>query len=438
MIELLYGLEYWRTKKFINSTEYLSVDELNAIQFCLLRSLCEYSCSYLKFYNSYPSVLQSDDINNFIYWFKRLPILDKTIVRSDIDLFLARSSRLGIRKNTGGSTGEPFVFYLDRFVTRQREKAFIFDQWGRVGYTPGDLIFNLRGSMPGKGFFVKHDHIFNVRSASSIDMSPATVHRYVSYINKTRPSFIQGYPSTIYQLALLMNLKNQSIDCQIKAVFCGSEKLFQYQRDLISRTFNCRVFSWYGHSEYQVLAGECECSNKLHIYPQYGYTELIPCGQYDEDGKEIFEIVATGFNNRFMPLLRYRTCDYVIPSSDQQCDCGRSYYLIDDVIGRVQEFVVDRSGNLISVTPLIYGQHYNQFEKIYEFQIIQKVEGEILFLIDKASLISERELEILCQNIQELVCDRLAVSYKFTDAIEKSKIGKRRTVVQYLNINNYL
>lgn len=85
------------------------------------------------------------------------------------------------------------------------------------------------------------------------------------------------------------------------------------------------MFGWYGHSEYQILAGECEYSNKLHVYPQYGYTELIPTGKKHINGKDIFEIVATGFNNYYMPILRYRTQDYATLADNQKCKCGRNY-----------------------------------------------------------------------------------------------------------------
>ena len=243
----------------------------------------------------------------------------------------------------------------------------------------------------------------------------------------------------MFLLASLISDSNKpTLDFQPKAVFCGSEKLFPYQRELIAKTFGCRVFNWYGHSEYQILAGECEYSNKLHIYPQYGYTELIPTGLQNENGKEIHEIVATGFNNRFMPFLRYRTKDYAILSDNQCCDCGRHYTLIDEVIGRVQEFIVDRNETLISVTPIIYGQHYKEFEKITEFQIIQEKVGKIEILVDSKSDIPEKELEMFAGRIENLLSKRIDVSAHFADEIKRTDIGKQRTVIQLLNIENYM
>ena len=62
------------------------------------------------------------------------------------------------KATTGGSTGQPFVFYMDRFKTRQIEKAFIFNMWSRVGYKFGDSIFNLRGRAPQKNKFMEEKH----------------------------------------------------------------------------------------------------------------------------------------------------------------------------------------------------------------------------------------------------------------------------------------
>lgn len=76
-----------------------------------------------------------------------------------------------------------------------------------------------------------------------------------------------------------------------RAILCGSEKPFHFQREKIEAVFGYRVFSWYGYSEYLVLGGEYEHSQTYHFYPQYGYIELLPTGIGNENGREIFEAV---------------------------------------------------------------------------------------------------------------------------------------------------
>jgi len=57
-----------------------------------------------------------------------------------------------------------------------------------------------------------------------------------------------------------------------------------------------------------------------------------------DDG--LFELVGTGFNNVSMPLIRYRCGDLVRPApAEERCACGRSFPLIEEVVGRVDDSI---------------------------------------------------------------------------------------------------
>ena len=329
------------------------------------------------------------------------------------------------------------VFYMDRFFTRQVEKAFMFDQWSRIGYKFGDKIYNIRGRTPKKGKFIHHDKIFNIYSASSFNLTYTDLSTYIDSLNAIKPDFLHGYPSTIYQLASMIETKRRILDHRVKAVLCCSEKLFDFQRDKIESIFGCRVYTWYGHSEYLALGGACEYSDKLHFFPQYGYTELIPTGIFDEKGNKIFEIVATGFNNRVMPLIRYQTGDYAIKSDQKHCRCGRDYLLIDEVIGRIQEFVVDDQEQLISATSLLFGQHYRVFEGLAAVQFYQDTPGKLEILIVKHENCGEYLIQEMKKKMEMLIGDRMQITISYVDDIPKSEIGKARTVIQKLPIQKY-
>ncbi len=94
------------------------------------------------------------------------------------------------------------------------------------------------------------------------------------------------------------------------------------KKEYVEKIFNTKVFSFYGHSERLVIAGECEYSTEYHVEPLYGYCEII-----DEQGaaSQFGEIVATGFLNNDMPLIRYKTGDMASWSQTPTCKCGRCY-----------------------------------------------------------------------------------------------------------------
>ena len=338
---------------------------------------------------------------------------------------------------TGGSTGQPFVFYMDRLKTRQIEKAFIFDQWGRVGYKMGDAIFNLRGRTPKKGKFVYHDLLFNIYYASSFDLKRETIGYYIKEINRIKPKYLHGYPSTMFQLASLINRTGKRLDFKPAAVFCGSEKLFPFQRSLIEKVFQCKVYAWYGHSECLALGGECEVSQYLHFYPQYGYVELFPTQIKNASGKEIYSIVATGFNNDIMPMIRYQTGDYAVMADSQKCGCGRNYLMIEEVLGREQEFVVDSENELISATSLVFGQHFLVFSGLDGLYLKQNRPGSFSIVMKKKPSFSDDDFEEMRSRVGTLLNGRFKVNYEFVDHVPKSPIGKAKLVHQELDINEY-
>jgi len=430
------GRPYFSKKKLLKETEFLPEKQLEMIRATLLEETLKKAKTvpfYAEYLNS-SAVARKEPLKQF----ENLPIIDKGIVRRQLKNFCRTSGWSALKVTTGGSTGQPFGFYMDRFKTRQMEKAFIFDQWSRVGYQLGDPVFNLRGRAAKSDKFIHHDRFFNIHFASSYNLKMSTVERYVKAVDQIRPRYLHGYPSTMYQLASLMDQAGLRFKEVPFAVFCGSEKLFPYQRDLIERVFSSRVYSWYGHSECLVLGGECEHSRALHFYPQYGYVEMLPTGTKNASGKDIFEIVATGFNNHVMPLIRYRTGDYAVLSDQKECRCGRNYLLVDEVIGREQEFVVDDQGELMSVTGLIFGQHFAVYSGIDGLYLQQQVQGELVIVMKKSASFNDEDFMAMKSQINNQLVDRFNVAYVFADEIPRSNIGKARLVQQQLDINQYL
>jgi len=416
----------------------MPAEELAFLQARSLHKVLLRAVERVPFYRNIMNLPEFADCNGAREALAGFPVIDKQTINARIEDFLIGPRHRRLKATSGGSTGQPFVFYMDRFITRQVEKAFIFDQWGRVGYRFGDAIFNLRGRTPGRGRFVRHDRLFNIHFASSFDLSRKTVGDYVAAINRIRPPFLHGYPSTMYQLASLMAASGKRLEYRPAAVFCGSEKFFPYQRAKIEEIFDCRTYHWYGHSECLTLGGACEYSDKLHFYPQYGYTELLPAGIVDERGRELYEIVATGFNNPVMPLIRYRTGDYAVPAANQICRCGRNYLLVDEVVGRQQEFIVDANGSLISATSLVFGQHYEAFGGLESIKLHQKRPGEIDVILVKGSGFREDHCEAMRDRMHELIGDRMSMRFLFAGHTEKTPIGKARLVEQELDTREYL
>src|SRR5690606_28221227 len=100
---------------------------------------------------------------------------------------------------------------------------------------------------------------------------------------------------------------------------------------LIEERFGCRVFDWYGQNERVAAIGTCE-QGRYHLMSDYSYVELEPT-------PEGLEIVGTGFNNLAMPLIRYRTGDFVQLQDVDSCSCGRAFPVVRRIIGRDDDYI---------------------------------------------------------------------------------------------------
>lgn len=433
-----------KTYKFLKKSQWWSKERLEAYQLEQLSKLLNHAYENVPYYRKVfdDRGLKPEDIQDFDD-LQKLPFLTKEIVRENLDNLKARDypddkfEYVTTSGTTSGAMG-PLGFYYEKGVSRAREWAFMKTQWDRIGYRFTDKCVILRGYVSkseNKSKFWEYSLFGRWLILSPFQMSDENLPNYIEKIRKFKPKFFQAFPSEIIILAKFMEENNIKPFSSVKALLLGSENVYVDQRDFLEEIFDCRVYSWYGHAEQAVLAGECEVSTNYHIFPGYGIVEFI-----DKSGKlitkenELGEIVATGLNNFVMPLIRYRTMD-LGTFSNAGCECGRNYKLITRIEGRLQEMVVTRDKTLISLTAILAAikrlEGYPQMKKV---QFIQEKEGDIRIKVIKgASYSKEYEKEIL-QSMYKNFGNSLNVEIEYVDHIPPTNIGKHRYLIQKLPV----
>jgi len=435
-----YGRVFWDTYNFLQESQWWSREKLEEYQMQQLEKLLKHAYEKVPYYKRIfdERNLKPKDIQDFDD-LRKLPYLTKEIIQDNLEALVARNypkSKLQY-STTGGSTGIPMGFYHERGVSSQKEWAFMVTQWNRVGYEIGDKRVVLRGNivhLANKGNFWEYNPVDRQLILSSYHMTDENLPRYIEKIREYAPKFIHAYPSVITILARFMKENSITAFESVIAILCGSENIYEPQRRLLEDGFKCRVYSWYGHTEQAVLAGECEKSRYYHIFPEYGIVELI-----GKDGKpvtqesEMGEIIATGLNNFAFPFIRYRTADLGVHTS-QKCTCGRNYPLLKKVEGRLQDLVVTKDERLISLTSLIFAQHFEAFSRIKEMQLVQERAGKLLVKIVNASQYSDSDEQEILSKMQRAVSRRLDISFAYVDHIPRTKSGKYGFLIQKLPI----
>jgi phenylacetate-CoA ligase len=221
---------------------------------------------------------------------------------------------------------------------------------------------------------------------------------------------------------------------RIKAALLGSEGCTPVQRELIERAFATRVFSWYGHSERLILGGECEHTSDYHQFPDYGWLEIV-----DDSGDPApvggrGEIVGTGFLNRVMPLIRYRTGDYAM-RLDWRCACGRSWDRFNDVEGhRKQEMIIGRNGALLSLAAL--NIHGPQFARVARYQYYQDTPGAFELRIQPDPEFTEHDRRMIADAFGRKVGREIDFVVRVVSDIPLTERGKLKLLDSRLHVKS--
>jgi phenylacetate-CoA ligase len=359
------GRTFWETYNFLQESQWWDAARLQEYQMRELQRLLVHCYENVPYYRRVfderglkPTNIQSlSDLD-------KLPYLRKEQLRKEPWAFITRNRQIKYMEQrfTTGTSGQPLQFPVDNDEL-DREWAFAFHLWSRVGYRPGDARAEVRGQhIPGPKPYI-WDPILRALRLSPLVRERETVSLYLETIRSYGIKFLYGYPSAITNFALLIKRYGVRVDLKLTAILFASEMLYPWQRTLAEGIFACRSHNFYGLAEHVIIGGECEHSHAFHCMPQYGITEVDP---------RTGEITGTGFLNYVHPFIRYKTADIAaLPVSNGCRECGRQYSpVLPNVDGRLQDFIVTPEGTRIGHCLLTFP--FKESHTIGRVQIVQE------------------------------------------------------------------
>lgn len=420
---LRYGRVGHDTLARLRESDRLPAPELYRQRLQLLSAVVTRAASDVPFYRSRAlSTIAFHDPDQLA----RLPLLDKSDVQAAGRQMISdryRDRRL-TEIHTGGTTGKPLAIYCDSaalqrnyaFFVRFKESAGIRDG-ARVATFAGRTLVPAGAGPP----YWRHNRAANTLLFSSYHIGPASLPEYVDALGDFRAALIDSYPSSIEPIARYL-LDRGITDIRPTAVITSSETLFPEVRTLIERAFGCKVFDHYGSAEMAALITQCELGT-YHVEPQFGVVELIEGGKAVGPG-ERGEIVATGFINPVMPLIRYRMGDYAVRGTGP-CPCGRAGETILRIEGRMDDVIVTPEGNLVGRLDPIF----KSVASLYETRIVQDLVDHLrVEIVASAGFTDTMEQELKGQ-LRARVGPSMRIDIVRVPRIERTGSGKLRTTV---------
>lgn len=360
--------------------------------------------------------LQFEDLSELV----KYPLLSKEDLifhrEAMLNQRIAASSRLYM--STGGSSGVPVGFYLHKGVSRAKEQAYLEAQWRRRGYQPGDPTAVIRGAVTSRvsdGSVCYYDASRNWLVLSSYHLNRERFPEYLRALNRFKPKHLHAYPSAALALAREMLERNAKLEFQFASILCGSEKLSPESQKFLETHFDAPVFHWYGHSERVVLAGQGRSSNHLYFWPGYGYVEFGPPNETSHR-----EIIGTSFHNDVMPLIRYRTGDYVKMPDELEGELPMTE--VGEVVGREYEFLLSDQHRRVSLTAI--NMHDDLFEGLLAVQFFQASPGLVEFRFQPGLSWKPRRLDTIREGLKAKLGEDFEIKLVEVKEVQKTAAGK--------------
>ena len=428
--ERLKGHRSTATRKRLERSQWWGGEQLGAWQADRLREFLSDIGARVPYYRELfrsqgfdPAAVRSTDA------LRSLPFLGKAEIRANLERLKADGHGRLTRYNTGGSSGEPLIFYFgEGRVSHDVAAKWRATRWWGVDI--GDPEMVVWGSPIELG---AQDRVRRLRDAvlrtellPAFEMSQAKLDDFLAAIRRRRPRMLFGYPSALTLIARHADKRHQRMDdLGIAVAFVTSERLYDDQRETIGRVFGCKVANGYGGRDAGFIAHECPAGG-MHLSSEDIIVELI-----DHDGLPVAlgdagEIVVTHLGTRDFPFVRYRTGDIAV-FDDRRCACGRGLPLLRELQGRATDFVVAADGTTMHGLALIYV--IRDLPGVRSFKIVQETRERTQVQLVTDADFDRRRTDEIVGGFKRRLGASVEVDVQFVDHIPPEKSGKFRYVV---------
>ena len=365
-----------------------------------------------------------------------LPTMNKRDAREHVEQLVWRNVPGGVFSyTTGGSSGEPLIFYYGRL----RQAA---DAAGRLrarrwwGLEPGEREVYLWGAPVelSKTDRIKtlRDRLVNQLLLNAFEMSPARMDEYVAAMQSWNPKAIYGYASSLALLAAHVEARGIRLNLPaLRVVNATGEPLFPHQRELIERVYRVPAAVEYGARDAGLMALQSPDGVLLQMSETHVIEVLDEAGNPVDEG----EAVITSLVSEAQPFIRYRTGDQVRRSS-QRDPGGRGLTVLDEVVGRQTDFIVAADGRIMHALSLIYV--LRAIPGVGQFKLIQHAINRLeVQVVPDARWHADAQAAVI-SGLRARLGNALQVDFKLLTTIAPEASGKHRYVVSHVQLHGGL
>lgn len=420
----------------LQRTQYLSLDELHALQSRSLSRLIHHAHAHVPAWRARftelglipADVRTPEDL-------PKLGIQRRADLRSLGDSRASKAAPFPtIRKQTSGTTGEPLLFGFEP-ESEHWKRAVRYRGYEWAGYRPGDRALHFWGApfptTPPWQARLKVELDRRLRRELYMPcavMTDAYLDEVAAVIRAQQPTALVCYSQAGGELARHILRKGLRTWPSIQTI-CGAERVTPRDRADLEAAFG-PVFDVYGCREVMMIAGECEHHDGLHISMENLVVEIVVTENGIErparEG-ETGEVVLTDLHNFGMPFIRYANGDIAVAGTTRRCSCSRTLPRIRSVQGRVSETLRDANGAAVSGIAFSYALH-DVSSAVRQFQVIQHRDSSVTIRLVELEQLPPAALAKVQRDAARLLAG-IDVRVEVVPTLPRNPAGKHNLVV---------
>jgi phenylacetate-CoA ligase len=401
---------------------------LASIQTKRLREMVKHAYSTVPFYRRLYDSTKAIEASSIDYHgYTLLPMVTKTDFRRTLLKYRTANdadTSACMPLTTSGSTGTPLTILIDPYAAAFRDALNLRMLWS-YGVRPLHKIFRSRGGLTERielqerrarergawGFIKKRQY--------KLQLFSGNIQNDLKFLSDWKPAVLIAGGS--YCKTLAKASATYARPLTFRLVIATAEMLSDPTRKFIADKFQADVLDHYGIEEVGSIAWECPNHVGYHINTDSILVETLQDGEAVPPG-EIGEPYVTSFHQKATPIIRYCTGD-IGKTLEDQCPCGRGLMLMNNLQGRIFDFIQTPEGNYVAPTAIVGA--IEDVRGIERFKVIQQRDFSVEIILETNDEATESVMKDLKRRCK-ILFGNLPISIKTVDKIHdqgKSKFN---------------
>ena len=380
-----------------------------------------------------PSFIERTKTSSLEDLLQEVPILSRSVAQENYDWMQiwiegGESPSNYLVHKTSGSTGQPMLVrkYLPFYFPRYWAVTLLDAHWQKRDITKHTLVLRQSGESIQSA---NHGEPFEFLGPSGTiareNVSQKTPDEILDLVVSSNANIVSA-SGHLASLLITTQQKNPRHKIYLDEILSFADPLAAGTRQLAKEVFGAKLTDRYSSEEFGLLAIQCPFHEHLHVIPTHNFIEIVDSAGQPCPIGVAGRVLVTSLINPAMPLFRYELGDTA--QWGKPCEAGITYPVLEPVITRTRDFLVDDRG--FAFIPTTGKAEFLSFPEISDFQLFL-FQDQIVMLAAVRSSLSPAQFEQIKADMAKMFKSSLPALVLTTESLAWLSAHKRRVFFNF-------